>query len=128
MEEVRGNLRYTKEHEWALIDGKKAVIGITKQASDALGDVVYIQLPAVGKSYKQMDTLGVIESVKAASDLYCPLSGTVVKTNEALNSEPELLNKAPYDDGWICEIEIEDETEIDNLLTADEYKEFLKTL
>lgn len=122
---VKQNYFYTKEHEWANLNGNMARVGITDYAQHKLGDITYVELPEIGKKVKQGEVLNGIESVKAASDVYAPLSGEVVKVNTALENDPGLINKSPYDDGWIVEIKILDENEIKNLMTADDYIKFL---
>ncbi|HHY71512.1 MAG TPA: glycine cleavage system protein GcvH [Thermoanaerobacterales bacterium] len=123
MSHIPANLKYTEEHEWILMEGKLGKIGITDHAQDELGDVVYVELPEVGDKVVSGETFGSVESVKAASDLFAPVSGTVVEVNEALNDSPELVNKSPYDDGWMIVVEVEDESELDDLLTPEEYAE-----
>lgn len=115
------NLRYTKEHEWARLENGRVRIGITRFAADRLSDVVFIELPAVGTIVKSMEPFGVIESVKAASDLYAPVSGTVVEVNRTLVDAPELVNSDPYDRGWMILIQPQDLSELDRLLAADQY-------
>lgn len=101
---VPSHLKYTKEHEWVLIEGEKAKIGITDYAQDALGDIVFIQLPDVGRTVGADESFSEIESTKSVNDVYAPLSGTVASVNEALRDRPELLNSDPYGEGWICEL------------------------
>ena len=125
---VPENLFYTKEHEWIKIEGNLATIGITDYAQGSLGDITFVELPNVGKVCEQFKQLATIESVKAASDIYAPLSGKVVKVNEKLSQNPEEINKAPYDSGWIAVIEISNEDEKKNLLKAEAYKEHIKGL
>ena len=128
------DLRYTKEHEWVRVEvgpsagsGQAiATVGITDYAQDQLGDIVYLGLPAAGKQLAQLDVFGEIESVKAVSELYSPLSGEVTESNQALGDKPELINESPYDEGWIMKLRLTDESEVDNLLTADQYGELLK--
>jgi glycine cleavage system H protein len=115
------DLRYSKEHEWVRADGTRATIGITSFAADELGDIVFVELPEVGASLKQFETFGVVESVKAVSDLYSPLSGEVVEVNEALREGPELLNSDPFGEGWILKVELADAAEIDVLMDAAAY-------
>ncbi len=116
-------LKYSNEHEWAkIIADNKCIIGITYFAQEQLGDVVYVDLPEVGSKVKQFEIMGSIDSVKTASDLYSPLSGTVTKINESLSEKPELVNEDPYGQGWMIEIELEDIKEIDKLMSAEEYK------
>lgn len=115
------DLRYSKEHEWVRADDGNATIGITSFAADELGDIVFIELPEVGAQLTQFGTFGVVESVKAVSDLYSPVSGTVVEVNEALRDAPELLNSDPFGDGWIARVELGDATELEGLMDADAY-------
>lgn len=119
--QVPQQLRYSSDHEWIHIEGDRARIGITDYAQDALGDVVYVELPDVGSTVKSGDSFGEVESTKSVSDVYAPVSGTVVAVNEALGSSPELLNSDPYGSGWICEIEMSDLGEADGLLDAAAY-------
>ena len=120
------DLKYSKEHEWVKTDGKVATIGITHYAQDSLGDVVYVELPAVGKEFKAMQEFGVVESVKSVSTLYCPVSGKVAERNTALENKPELVNAAPYGDGWIIKVELSDPAELNSLLSAADYQKLLK--
>ena len=115
------DLRYSKEHEWVRVDGTRATIGITSFAADELGDIVFVELPEVGTALKQFATFGVVESVKAVSDLYSPASGEVVEVNEALRSAPELLNSDPFGEGWILKVELGDPAELDVLMDAAAY-------
>ncbi|PMQ01547.1 MAG: glycine cleavage system protein H [Dictyoglomus sp. NZ13-RE01] len=117
--------KYSKEHEWAKLDGNNAIIGITYHAQNELGDVVYVDLPSIGKEVKQGDILATVESVKTASEVYSPLSGKVVKVNEELKTKPELLNEDPYEKGWIAVIELSNPSEYETLLSAEEYKSFI---
>ena len=115
------DLRYSKEHEWVRVDGTRATVGITSFAADELGDIVFVELPEVGTALKQFATFGVVESVKAVSDLYAPVSGEVVEVNEALRSAPELLNSDPFGEGWILKLELADPAELDVLMDAAAY-------
>jgi glycine cleavage system H protein len=115
------DLRYSKEHEWVRVSGTTGTIGITSFAADELGDIVYVEPPKVGSNVKQFATFGVVESVKAVSDLYAPVSGTVVEVNERLGDEPELLNADAFGDGWLAKIELADAGELDALLDAEAY-------
>jgi glycine cleavage system H protein len=115
------DLSYSKEHEWVRQDGSRATIGITSFAADELGDIVFVELPEVGATLSQFATFGVVESVKAVSDLYAPVSGEVVEVNDALRDAPELLNADPFGEGWIARLEIADRSELDSLLDADGY-------
>ncbi len=120
------DLRFSSDHEWVAISGSVARVGITDYAQDALGDVVYVQAPAVGSAVKAGDTLGEVESTKSVSDIYAPVSGTICATNAALGSQPELLNSDPYGEGWICEIELSDSGEIGSLLDATGYRALIE--
>jgi glycine cleavage system H protein len=121
------DLRYTREHEWARVDGSRARIGITHFAQDQLGDVVFVELPKVGTRVRQMETFGVVESVKAVSDLFAPLSGEVVEVNQGLVAHPEQVNRDPYGDGWLIVIALAEPAELGNLLSAADYEAYLKT-
>ena len=121
--EVPENLLYTQEHEWVRVDGKKAVVGITQFAQDQLGDIVFVELPEVGTLIEQESPFGVVESVKTVSDLYAPVSGTVTASNKDLEAHPEQVNSEPYGTGWIIEIEISDEKELEKLMSPDDYIE-----
>jgi glycine cleavage system H protein len=115
------DLRYSKEQEWVRTDEARATIGITSFAADELGDIVFVELPEVGAALSQFAPFGVVESVKAVSDLFAPLSGEVVEVNDALRETPELLNSDPFGDGWIAKVEMADRSELDGLLDADGY-------
>jgi glycine cleavage system H protein len=119
---VPDHLRYSSDHEWIAVDGDVARIGITAFAQDALGDVVFVQVPAVGTSVTSGDSMSEVESTKSVSDIYAPVSGTVSAVNEALNQTPEALNSDPYGAGWICEITMSDPAELDALLDAAGYR------
>ena len=120
--QVPDELRYSSDHEWVAVDGSKVRVGITDYAQDALGDVVYVQLPSVGATVSAGDTFSEVESTKSVSDIYAPLSGTVVAVNEALSDHPEAINNDPYGAGWICDIEVTDATQIDSLLDSAGYQ------
>jgi glycine cleavage system H protein len=120
---VPDDLRYSKEHEWVRRDGTSATIGITSFAADELGDIVFVELPEVGTSLSQFGSFGVVESVKAVSDLYAPVSGEVTEVNEALRESPELLNSDAFGDGWILRVELSQPDEVDELLDAAGYGE-----
>ena len=122
---VPDTLKYTKEHEWVKLDGNIALIGITDYAQGELGDVVFVEMPKIGTKVTQMQPFGVIEAVKAVSELFCPVSGEVTEINSKLETEAGIINKDPYGEGWIIKVKISNQTEIDNLLTADKYKELL---
>lgn len=119
---------FTKEHEWVRIDGTQATVGISEHAAHELGDITFVELPQMGKSVKQFDTLAGIESVKAASDIYAPVSGKVVQVNDKLEDAPELVNQSAEDAGWICRLEATDPGEVGSLMDAAAYAEFLKGL
>ena len=125
---IPDNLYYTKEHEWVLIEGNKGKVGITDYAQSHLGDITYVELPEAGKEVKQFDSLASVESVKAASDIYAPLSGKVLEVNKTLEASPESVNKAAYAEGWMALLEIKDESEKDKLMDAGKYKEYLNKL
>jgi glycine cleavage system H protein len=113
--------RYTVEHEWVKLDGDLAVVGITSFAQDQLGDVVYVELPKAGDRVEAMKPFGVIESVKTASDLFAPVSGVVEEVNPEVTEKPELVNDAPYEAGWLIKVRPDTPSDVDNLLTADQY-------
>lgn len=115
-------LRYSSDHEWIAADGVRVRVGITHYAQDALGDVVYVQVPTVGTQVTAGDALSEVESTKSVSDIYAPVSGTIVAVNGSLDGAPETLNSDPYGDGWICEIEMSDPTQLDGLLDATGYR------
>ena len=114
-------VKYTKDHEYIRVEGSTGIVGITSYAQEQLGDIVFVELPAVGKTLKQGDEVAVVESVKAASEIYAPVSGTVSAVNEALSGEPGLINTAPDGDGWIYKIDLADPAQLDGLLDADAY-------
>ncbi len=118
-------LHYSPEHEWVRVDGDRAVIGITDYAQDALGDVVYVDLPAVGLAVVAHASIAEIESTKSVSEVYCPLTGSVVEANSVLDDRPEAINEDPYGDGWIFVIELADPAELDGLMDAAAYEAFL---
>ena len=120
--EIRDDLKYTDTHEWLKIKGNTAVIGITDYAQSELTDIVFAELPEVGKELKKGDELCVVESVKSVSEIYAPISGKVVVINEKLEDTPELINESPYDDGWLVELEIKIRRELENLIDAESYK------
>lgn len=119
------HLKYTREHEWALVEGNEVTVGITEYAADKLGDVVYVDLPEEGDTLDQGGTFGAVESVKAVSDLYSPLSGTVKEINRALSDSPEVINEDPYGEAWMVKLVIDDENELEELLTAEEYARYI---
>ncbi|HHU00469.1 glycine cleavage system protein GcvH [Xiashengella succiniciproducens] len=116
------NLKYTKDHEWVRVEGNIATVGITDFAQSELGDIVFVEIDTEDEELAQEEVFGTIEAVKTVSDLYMPLSGTIIEVNENLESQPELVNKDPYDGGWMVKVEIKDKAEIDKLLSAEQYK------
>jgi glycine cleavage system H protein len=117
--------RYTKEHEWVRVEDDLGTVGITDYAQDQLGDLVYVDLLSSGTQVKQLEKLGEIESVKAVSDLYSPVSGEVTEVNQAVNDRPELVNQSPYEEGWLVRLRLADPAELDSLLTAEQYDELI---
>ena len=113
--------RYTKDHEWVRVDGDDAIVGITAYAAEQLGDIVFVELPDAGRQVDQFAAFGVVESVKAVSDLFAPVGGEIVEGNAALGASPELVNSSPYDDGWMVRVRIADATQLDELLDPDAY-------
>ncbi len=119
------DLKYTKEHEWIRVEGDRGRVGISHHAQNALGDVVFVELPKPGRRLKQMETFGVVESVKAVSDLYCPVSGEVMEVNQALEAKPELVNQDCYGTGWMMVIRLANVKELDSLMDAAAYEAYL---
>ena len=126
--EVIDHLLYTKEHEWVNIDGDNATIGISDYAQENLGDITFVELPNAGDEVEQFEEFASIESVKAASDIFSPMSGKITAVNNDLNEEPGLINKSPYETGWIAKVKISDLEGQSNLMTADEYRKFLESV
>lgn len=122
---IPSDLKYTKDHEWVRIDGDVATVGITDFAQGELGDIVYVEVETVGEEMDQEEVFGTVEAVKTVSDLYLPLSGEILEFNEALESDPEVVNSDPYGDGWMIKIKISDAGQIDELLSADAYKDLI---
>ena len=122
---IPDDLRYSSDHEWALAEGDVVRIGITDYAQDALGDVVYVELPQVGDRIEQGEPFGEVESTKSVSELFAPVSGVVSEVNDELSGAPQRLNEDPYGDGWICTITFNDEAELDSLLDADGYRDLI---
>lgn len=120
-----GNFKYTKEHEWVLADGDSGSVGITEHAQHELGDIVFVELPKIGSAFKKGDTLGSVESVKAVSDIYSPISGEVIATNELLTKNPEKLNEDPHGEAWLVKLKFSDPAEINALLSAAEYESYI---
>ncbi len=126
MVEIPEVLKYTKEHEWARVEDDIVIIGITDYAQDALGEIVYIELPSEGDEITRGEPFGAVESTKSVSDLYAPISGEVVEVNEALLDSPEAINEDPYGEGWMVKVKPYDPSELDDLMDSDEYTEFIE--
>ena len=126
MANVPDNLHYSKDHEWVRVDEGTAIIGITDHAQEQLGDVVYVELPKPGESFAAHESFGSVESVKAVSEIFTPISGEITEVNESLTDEPEKVNKDPYGDGWMIKVKMNSPGEVDSLLTAAEYEDFTK--
>ncbi|HZT58740.1 MAG TPA: glycine cleavage system protein GcvH [Pyrinomonadaceae bacterium] len=127
MANVPEGLHYSKDHEWLKVEGDSATVGITDHAQSSLGDVVYVELPKVGDSFGAHDTFGSVESVKAVSELFLPVAGEVTEVNESLNDEPEKVNSDPYGDGWMVRVRLSNAGEVDGLLNAAEYEDYIKS-
>ena len=125
---IAEGLLYTKDHEWAKIEGNTATVGITDYAQQMLGEITYVELPAVGKEFRSHDEMAVVESSKSAGDVYSPVTGTVSEVNTALESKPELVNDDCYGSGWLCKLTITDTKSIENLMNTKQYEEYLKGL
>jgi glycine cleavage system H protein len=126
MANVPDNLHYSKDHEWVRVENNVAVIGITDHAQEQLGDVVYVELPKPGESFSAHESFGSVESVKAVSEIFTPVSGEIAEVNQSLTDEPEKVNKDPYGDGWMIKVKMSAAGEVDSLLTAAEYEDFTK--
>jgi glycine cleavage system H protein len=126
MSKVPSDLQYTKDHEWVRVDGTQATVGITDHAQKQLGDIVFVELPKVGDTFSLADEMGSLESVKAVAEFYAPVSGKVTEINEAVNDEPELVNHDPYGEGWLVKIQITDSSQLSQLLSADQYEQYIK--
>ncbi len=124
--ELPEGLKYSKEHEWVLVEGHVAIIGITEYAQQELGDIVYVELPEVGEKIVKDDPFGAVESVKAVSDIFAPVSGTVIEVNDALPDNPEIINDDPYGDGWMIKVEMADKDDLKDLMSAEEYAEYVE--
>jgi glycine cleavage system H protein len=120
------DLNYTKDHEWVRVKGSEATVGITDHAQNQLGDVVYVELPKAGDKFEASEPFGSVESVKAVSEIYMPVSGSVIEVNESLNDAPEQVNEDPYGDGWMIRIKIDNPAQVDALLTSIEYEDYIK--
>ena len=127
MAHVPEDLQYSKDHEWIRVEGDTGVVGITDHAQHSLGDVVYVELPKVGESFTAHEPFGSVESVKAVSELFTPVSGEVTEINEALQDEPERVNSEPYGNGWMIRLRVGNKSELDSLLSAAEYEDYLRT-
>lgn len=125
---IPAELKYTKDHEWAKIENGVATIGITDFAQSSLGDIVFVELPEVGRTLDHHQTFGVVESIKSVSDLFSPLAGTVIERNEDLIASPELCNSAPYENAWMLKLKLNNPSDFDSLLSADDYQAFVATL
>ena len=121
--EIKDNLKYTKDHEWVMLDGKVATVGITDFAQSELGDIVYIEVDTVDEELNKDEVFGTVEAVKTVSDLFLPMSGKIIEFNESLNDNPEKVNDSPYDEGWIIKVEITNPAELDELLDSKTYSE-----
>jgi len=126
MANVPEDLHYSKDHEWVRVEGDLAVVGITDYAQNSLGDVVYVELPKAGEEFAANESFGSVESVKAVSEVFSPISGKVAEVNESLNDEPEKVNGDPYGEGWMIKVRMSSPGEVDSLLTAAEYEDFTK--
>ncbi|MDC1273754.1 glycine cleavage system protein GcvH [Flavobacteriaceae bacterium] len=123
--EIKPELKYTKDHEWISIDGDNATIGITDYAQGELGDIVYVEIEALGEELEKEEIFGSVEAVKTVSDLFLPVSGKITELNEGLEDNPELINDDPYGEGWIIKMKISNQSELSDLLSADDYKELI---
>lgn len=124
-DEVRNNLKYTDTHEWLKLSGENVRVGITDHAQSQLTDIVFVELPQIGKEVKKGEELCVVESVKSVSEIYSPITGKIVNVNKKLEDTPEIINKNPYDDGWLVDIKVMDKSEINSLLDAESYKKII---
>lgn len=124
-EDIREDLKYTETHEWLKVEDSKAKVGITDHAQSELTDIVFVELPSVGKEIKKGEELCIVESVKSVSEIYSPVSGKILDVNKKLEDAPETVNQDPYDDGWLIEMEITDKTELDKLLDAESYRKII---
>ena len=119
------DLKYTKEHEWIKFEGDFILIGITDYAQGELGDIVFVELPSVGETFSENDTIGTIEAVKTVADIYCPVDGEVVELNTEIENSPELINSSPYNDGWLIKLKVSSDSKKDQLLTHKQYQEII---
>lgn len=123
---IPGNLKYTEDHEWLKVDGDVATIGITDYAQKELGDIVYVEVETVGETLAAGDTFGTVEAVKTVADIFMPVAGEIIEFNDGLSDQPELINSAPYEEGWVIKIKMTDPSEVNNLLSAEDYKAKIK--
>jgi glycine cleavage system H protein len=123
--EIKPELKYTKDHEWVRVEGNQAIVGITDYAQGELGDIVYVEIEALGEDLKKEEIFGSVEAVKTVSDLFLPVSGTVTEVNEGLEDNPELINEDPYNKGWIIKMKIQNPSELEELLNSESYKELI---
>tara|TARA_B100001093_G_scaffold241978_1_gene231689 strand:- start:4499 stop:4879 length:381 start_codon:yes stop_codon:yes gene_type:complete len=123
--EIKPELKYTKDHEWVRVEGNQAIVGITDYAQGELGDIVYVEIEALGEDLKKEEIFGSVEAVKTVSDLFLPVSGTVTEMNEGLEDNPELINEDPYNKGWIIKMKIQNPDELEELLDSESYKELI---
>ncbi len=123
--EIKSELKYTKDHEWVKVEGDQAIIGITDYAQGELGDIVYVEIEALGEDLKKEEIFGSVEAVKTVSDLFLPVSGKITEMNEELEDNPELINEDPYEKGWIIKMEIQNPAELEELLDSDSYKDLV---
>jgi glycine cleavage system H protein len=128
MSKIPENLRYSKDHEWVLVDGETATIGITDYAQHSLGDVVYVDMPRVGDSFGSHEAFGSVESVKAVSEIFTPVAGEINEINDGLNDAPESVNNDPYGAGWMIKVKMSNAGEVDAMLSSEEYEEYLTTI
>ena len=126
MSEIREDLLYTKTHEWVFVKNGTARIGVTDYAQEHMTDIVFVELPSLGASFSKGDELAIIESVKSVSEIYAPISGHISRINESLENSPELVNSSPFDEGWLVEMELEDSSQLKDLLTYDKYLKLVK--
>lgn len=124
MTKIENDLLYTNDDEWIRVDGDEATVGVSDYAQDSLSDIVYLELPDVGEMFEEGESFGVVESVKAAADLYMPVSGEIVEVNEALMDEPEAVNEDPYGKAWMVRVKLSDKSELDDLMDADAYRAY----
>ena len=128
MSEVRDGLFYSKEHEWVLVEDDVAIVGITDYAQESLGDIVFIELPDIGREVSKDESVAVVESVKAASDVYSPVSGEIIEVNPELDSSPEIVNSSPYDEGWFFKVKLSNPDELTMLMNADDYENYIQNI